>query len=507
MTSHGWGSWHPGDSRHPSDSRHPGDSRFPDDDAPEHEGALSFLRAGRAEAALLYRLASALRVARLHSLDNVAAREALAELHEAVARFLGARDRALVLVGEARRVYVNGRMVRGGHAGASFIEDLAELLERTGAGGLLLSGTWSPEAVRRLVEAFAPAGGADPAARFEALRRGLEAVPAPAHAQALDPAAAAAVAKEEEEGYLSESQRAAFYFARLVALSEAAFESVRRGGAPDPHSRHVRQTLMRVVDSLDQPLFEARLLGCGVQALPDLDPLATHAARVAVLSIVMGRLLGLSRGNLADLGFAALHHDLGRIDAPHERDAAGAGEDRASLQRHVQAAVRYALRGRTYATPGLLRIVVGLEHHRAADGVPEQAALRDPHVFSRIVAVADAFDRLEHGLPWRPPMGPAEALQTLAAEPERHDPAIVELLIDALGRAPRGTVLQLRSGEVVVVVAGGARQGHRPIVRRLRLASGQPDPERALGVLTSMEQVAAELDPDVPLDWRAAVLA
>ncbi|MBX3471666.1 MAG: hypothetical protein KF878_32830 [Planctomycetes bacterium] len=485
-----------------------GDSQLgEEEDAPEQEGAPAFLRAGRAEAYLLSRLSSALRVSRLHALDNVAAREVLDELREGLSRFLLLRDRALVLVGEGRRVYVNGRMVRSGKAGGTWLEDLADLLERSGAGGLLLAGTWDAAATRDLVAAFAPAPGASgPAARFEALRAGLARVAAPALAQALDPAAAQALAQEEEEGYGSEAQRAAFYFARLVVLAQAGHDAARAGRAPDVHARHLRQTLMKVVDALADPLFEARLLGCGVLAPAGADPEALHAARVTVLALVMGRLLGLPRGSVGDLGFAALFHDLGRVEAPHAADPAGDREARASLEGHVVGAVRCALRGRTYATSGLLRLVVGLEHHHATDGVPAEAILREPHAFSQLVAVADAFDRLEHGQPWRTPVSPAEALQTLAAEPERYEPALVELLIDALGRTPRGTLLQLRSGDVVVVIAGGARQGHRPVVRRLQLATGAPDPARTLAVLDGLNQVAAELDPDVRDDWREAVL-
>src|SRR5690606_16759355 len=102
---------------------------------------------------------------------------------------------------------------------------------------------------------------------------------------------------------------------------------------------------------------------------------------------------------------------------------------------------------------------------------------------------------------------PAEALRALAAEPHRYDPAVVELLADAIGHTPRGTVVRLRSGEVAVVVAGGARQGHRPAIRRLRLASGAPDPGLALAPLLSADDVADELPPDVAVDWRRAVLS
>lgn len=473
----------------------------------EQEGALSFVRAGRAEAFLLSRLASALRVAKLHSLDNVAAREVLDELQPTLAGFLGPRDRALILIGEGKRVYVNGRLVRTGKTGGAWLDDFVDILTRCGAGGLALSGTWDAAATRALVAAFHITGAATEAARFQALKQALSKIPAPALVQAFDQAAAAALAVEEEEGYTSDAQRAAFYFGRLVALAEAAIASARQRRSPDVLSRHLRQTIMKVVDSLERPLFEARLLGCGVADLRGVEPLAAHAARVAVLSLVMGRLLGVQRGTLGDLGFAALFHDIGRAEQEHRVNATSDGEAPETLAGHVQQAVRCALRGRTYATAGLLRIVVGLEHHRAADGVPEDEVLRAPHVFSRIVAVADAFDRLEHGLPWRKPVGPSEALRTLTADPQRFDPAIVQLLSDAIGKAPRGTILQLRTGEVVVVVAGGARQGHRPIMRRLQLASGALDPEGKLAVLQSREVVAAELDPDVALDWRAAVLS
>jgi hypothetical protein len=238
-----------------------------------------------------------------------------------------------------------------------------------------------------------------------------------------------------------------------------------------------------------------------------VDPLAAHGARVAVLTLVMGRLLGLSRGHLADLGQAALHHDLGRVDQVRRPTPQGDAEDPRSLEAHVTHGVRVSLRGRSYAAAGLLRLVAILEHHRLADQVPEQAVMfRDPHVLTRIISVADAFDRLERGLPWRPPVSPAEALRTLMAEPHRYDPVVVELLADAIGHTPRGTVIRLRSGEVAVVVSGGARQGQRPLIRRLLLASGAPDPGQALAPLANAEDIAAELPPDVGVDWRKGVL-
>lgn len=489
-------------------STDPGDSHLSDlgEDEAGKEAPLAFLRAGRAEVALLMRLGSALKVARLHALDNAAARAALEELHAALSGFLATHGLALIVVGEGRRVYVNGRLMRAGKSGGAWLEDMTDTLERLGVAGLLLAGEWDPGAARELMAAVSapvPPG----ASRAGAFKQALERVAPPAVVQGLEAAEAAALAHEEEEGYLSEAQRAAFYFARLMSLAEAGLTAARARRSPDVHARQVRQTFMKVIDSLAHPLFEARLLGCGVQEPEGVDPLAAHAARVAVLCLVMGRLLGLSRGHLADLGLAALHHDLGRVDRPRRVAAQGDAEDPHSLEGHLLSGVRAALRARSYAAAGLLRLVVVLEHHRGADAVPDQTVLRPPHVLTQLVAVADAFDRLEHGLPWRKPISPAEALRALSAEPHRWDPAVVELLTDSIGHTPRGTVLRLRTGEVCVVVAGGARQGHRPAIRRLLLASGAPDPALALAQLTKPEDVVAELPPDVAVDWRQAVLS
>jgi HD-GYP domain-containing protein (c-di-GMP phosphodiesterase class II) len=470
----------------------------------EDEEALALVRAGAAEAALLQALGAALRVSRLHALDNVAAKQAVDELHAGLGRFLADHDRAVILVGDAKRVYVNGRLTRARRQGGEWLDEAADTLTRTGAAGLALGGAWTLEATRALVLAFRPPPGSSahtaPAERLTALRIALGRVEAPALVEALDAATAQAIAREEEEAYGTEGQRAAFYLARLVALCGAARAAVARGAAPDTMARLVRQTLMKIVDGLERPTFEARALAVTAiepEASADAEVReAAHAARVAFLSLVLGRQLGLPRGPLADLGLAALHHDLG---------PARQSEDRAALEPHVVGGVGVALRARNYATAGLLRLVVAHEHHRPGTGFPDAVYLKPPHALARLVAVADAWDRLEHGRPGGPgPLSPVGALQALLAS--GHDPQAVELLTATLGFHPRGSVLRLASGEVVVVVANGERTGQRPIVRRVLLATGEPDEAQPVGALGDPGVIVADLGRDVGFDWRSVLL-
>lgn len=470
------------------------------------EDALAFFRAGRAEANFVSKLTSAINVSRLHALENVVAQEALEAATQALTTFLERREQAEVLLAE-RRVYVNGRLVlvhqKGGR---SWLDDFTDFMLRFGLGGIVLSGPWTRDALREFLNVFRGLGTeGNPESRARKAALQAETLAGPGKALLLRPEEAAAWVQEEEEGYASDTERAAYLYARVVALAESSHIALAEGRSPDTHGRFLRATLMKLVDRLSEPLFEIRLLALTASdPLPEA-PLVSHVANVCVLSLAMGRLLGLSRGLLVDLGFAALHHDLGRVGQTPQ--GADGREHPLSSEEHVLRGMAHALRGRSYGNVGLLRLVVSQEHHRESDDFPEALALRDPHLFSLVVGVADAFDRLQNGLPWRPAVGPAAALRALEAAPEHYRPEVVALLRDVLGRYPRGTVLRLWDGSVGVVVSGGARRLHRPIVRRVLNPDQTADETGALLELEDPDGLAQEIDvSDVPFDWRVGVL-
>lgn len=460
--------------------------------SPEEEQGPS-RRVGPLERAMVMALTSALKVARLHELDNVVAVQATAELTSALGAALAARaDEGITLVLGDRRLLVDGAPLRGRRGGHSWMQELIEVLERMGLGGLRVGGAWSQEAVKALLSAFASVRAREPAERARELLGLVAAIPPPARLDLLDPdAARAAGGSEADEARVPEPRRALHYYARLLALAEDAHAAVRAGGSPDGNARHLQTTLMKIVEYLPTGRFEARLLALTAQPPPRDDPLAGHAAATACLAMAAGRLLGLSRGHLVDLGLAAVFHDLGRALVGREPALDGPGESPASAAGHVAAGVAAALRGgKGQAEGGLLRLVVMAEHHREAGA--------ERHLFSRLVALVDDFSNLELGTPWSAPVSPVEALRRLRG---RHEPALVALLTDLLGPRPRGTLLRTAAGEVVVVV-DGARPA--PLGRRLLRADGARD--EALTLL----EVDAPGEPLAPyaqgLDWPRALL-
>lgn len=478
-----------------------------EDDGSDERGA-PYRRASPEEQAMVRALATALRLSRLHALDNVVSVDAQRELETTLGGCL-ARSEKVMVVGGDDRIGVNGAAIRLKRQGRTWGHEFLEFLEKMGIGGFTFSGSWDANAIRSLLTVFANLTATEAEDRARELAAGAETISEPAHVEVLGRTPGEARRGGDGEEELAEWQRAAFYYARLIAIAESTYEGVAAGKSPDAFGRELRHTLIKVLERLRGLDFTIRLLALTVLPYPAGHALAGHSVDVAILSILMGRLLRLPRGVLADLGYAAFFHDLGRSPQgwPQAEDGS---EDNAVRQNHPARGVALALAGTDTGDAGLWRVVVALEHHRMPDGFPRDRSFQEhPHLFARIVSIADAFDRLEKGSPQTPALSPFAALSQIQAQRWRFEETLTGLLHDVLGKWPRGTLVRLKEGSIGVVIDGGARWGDRPIVRRLLLPDGSADPSRKTAELATPDMVAGIVDPsEVPsLDWRRAVLA
>lgn len=139
---------------------------------------------------------------------------------------------------------------------------------------------------------------------------------------------------------------------------------------------------------------------------------------------------------------------------------------------HTAASLARMLAAGGMQMSGMLRAIVAAEHHaRTGERYAWGEIKPQPHLYSRIVAVVDAYDALTSGLGSEDggPVHPLEALERLRADRSgRVDPRIVDLLINVLRAFPVGTEVVLDSGEHAIVAshAGGTRWD-RPVIRTL----------------------------------------
>lgn len=172
------------------------------------------------------------------------------------------------------------------------------------------------------------------------------------------------------------------------------------------------------------------LLGA-VEALERQQPaLLGHAARVADLAAALAVQLALEPVDRGRLATAARFHDVGLLGLPPELVAADpddlAGEDLATWRTHVD-------RGASALAPvaGTMVAAIVRHHHEHVDGSGFPDGLMGDRIplASRVVAVADAFDRLLLTAPEGADLD--EAVARLAAESgTRWDRTVVDALVD-----------------------------------------------------------------------------
>jgi HD-GYP domain-containing protein (c-di-GMP phosphodiesterase class II) len=236
--------------------------------------------------------------------------------------------------------------------------------------------------------------------------------------------------------------------------------------------------LRRVTQSVvDQVLSDPYSL-IALSTIKDFDDyLISHSTNVAILAVVLGQRLGLSKAQLGELCLAAFLHDTGKTEVdPDVLAKPGPLSDLEwqEMRRHPTMGSMMLLASLQPGVPSMRAAVVAFEHHLRYDrcGYPTTTSKRDVTLFGSIVSIADVFDALTTARVYRARnLTPYEALDYLIANAgTRFDPVLVKLFAEVMGLYPSGTVVELTSGEVAVVVkpppAGGSLD--RPHVRILK---------------------------------------
>jgi len=367
---------------------------------------------------------------------------------------------ALILVGES--AFLNGCRLRLDHATYRLVFRLSEFLGERSLGGLCFHPEATPEQIMAFLQELREAAKKEDvwAYLLEVLSRedisGITLINPHRHQ-----------IEGNEESEEQESRRAALeiYARAMLALNDSTSTGVTALG------RRRQTVAVRRLVVLAESAPETFLQLGAVRALG--SPWTSHALNITIMSLALGRRLGLSRKHLVRLGIAAMNHNIGETQ-PLD-DAHGWGD---SEQAHPLLGMRHLLENQEITHRALQRAVIAAEHHRYFDGLggfPELPPAK-PHLYSRIIAICDAYDTLV----WSPledtRMPPDQALRRISrGAGELYDPVLVQVLTAMVGRYPPGALVELDGGDLAVVVARGkGEEGQvRPIVLRIRDALGR----------------------------------
>lgn len=421
---------------------------------------------------ILSGLSLAVRTAQLYSADHQNFADAIDELEKSLRSLIETeRDAEISRINDS--LFVNGIRLKVDAAGMKAYDAAFRMLEERGIGCIHFSGVPNQAELRGLVEllAAAPGEGKEPWDAFRERLGKLEfsAIRISKHE-----------APKEERIQAEDDPRTTAIKLFFGAVEEVrnSLEDARAGR--QINLRRLKRIAQLMADSIGRG--ESTLLSL-IQVKEHGSRLANHLVNVAVLSMVLGTRLGLPKKLRGHLGLSALLHDLGWACAPEGldgEDQSGADESaRAALEGHVYRAVE--LLSRQKPSEALLyATVTAFFHHLRYDGTgyPQLQPAKSQNLCTRIVAIADAYERLTSrrgdgtaGVSCKDAMR-----KILEGGGTEFDPLAAKAFVGFLGFYPVGSVVRLNSGELATVVAPARdpRNPDRPQVRIFADASGMP---------------------------------
>ena len=222
-------------------------------------------------------------------------------------------------------------------------------------------------------------------------------------------------------------------YATAVETAETLWQAAKAGDQPDPGAAR------KIIDGLARLVTQDRTSLMALTALKKYDNYTfTHMVNVSALAMAQARALNIDGALLREFGFAALMHDIGKVNTPLEvlnKPDKLTKEEFDIMKQHVVDGA-HILR-RTPEMPALAPIVA-FEHHLKQDlsGYPENIGSRKLNLCTMIVSIADVFDALRSNRPYRQGLATARIRAIMG---EQGNPGVQPAAAEAL-RQPDGTV-------------------------------------------------------------------
>jgi putative nucleotidyltransferase with HDIG domain len=266
--------------------------------------------------------------------------------------------------------------------------------------------------------------------------------------------------------------RARELVAEMHAFVPTLMEDARMGHSLDvPKARVLVASLVdSIIDNPDALLWLNELKRKDAYTLE-------HSMRVCVLALAFGRHLDFPPEELKVLGLGALMHDIGKMKVPNailNKPGRLSEQEFEVMKSHVPHGV--AILENTNKIPQAA-IEVARSHHERFNGRGYTGGLKGETIglFGAIGAIVDCYDAVTSDRVYHHGMAAHEALGKMYAwrESDFH-PGLVEQFIQCMGVFPIGSIVELSTGAVGVVVAQHRTRRLRPRVALVLNSDKQP---------------------------------
>ncbi|MFN2301445.1 MAG: HD-GYP domain-containing protein, partial [Gammaproteobacteria bacterium] len=269
-------------------------------------------------------------------------------------------------------------------------------------------------------------------------------------------------ADEQKLSFEKEITRAAETRTRTRSYINKLFEEIRLGFSVDTDTAKavVHELVETIAEDADTALWLTNLKNVH-------EYTAQHCVNVSVLSIVFGKHLGFTKDQLKLIGLGALLHDVGKMQTPPEilnKPGKLTTEEFEIIKKHPVDG--YQMMKETNSIPEQALQIIRYHHERVSGrGYPD--GLKGDQVSTAVlmVAIADVYDAITSDRVYHAGLPAHEALKALyQIAPGEFGKKLMEEFIRCIGIYPIGSVVELSTGDIGVVMSTDPNNKLRPLV-------------------------------------------
>ena len=202
-----------------------------------------------------------------------------------------------------------------------------------------------------------------------------------------------------------------------------------------------------------------------------------HSIASCVWAAVLGRHLGFDRPALDTIALGAMLLDIGKARVSEEllrKEESLTESETIEIRKHVEIGLEI-----TKETPGMSQDVLDMiaSHHERLDGsgYPHGLSGTDIPVYGRIAGLIDCYDAMTSNRPYAKAKSSYQAIRELNSLADVHfQKELVEQFVQALGMFPAGSIVELNSGEIGIVIEQNRVRRLRPKIMVILDANREP---------------------------------
>ena len=292
---------------------------------------------------------------------------------------------------------------------------------------------------------------------------------------------------------------------------ESVEQAIRRAQTTHVASSRLIRTIMddvRLGKSVDTPAAREAVTECVDSVIANQDAIALltrirekdeytsqHSLSVSILTVALGRHMGMDRNELIDLGMCGLLHDVGKVMIPDEvlLKPGKLGDAEMDIMRGHTTHGRDILIS-SHGAP-LKALDVAHAHHERFNGSGYPRGLTESQItpYTRMVAITDTFDAITTDRVYSNSRANMEAFRILSKGRNTHwDAKLVIGFVEAIGIYPAGTAVELSNKMIGIVVETHPTLKLRPKLVLTHTQDGPLNPPVLLDLATQLKDDRGE---------------